>query len=345
MAVVQDSSQNMSIQDDVSKSVKRNIEDCLMDWSFSALEWSQDELITFAVCILERQQTRHTLGVTKEHLRNFVAEVGRNYNGMHFHNLPHAIMVLHSTFLLRATVSLPFNSPLDEVALLIAALCHDLDHRALSNTFYTNSKSELAEKYGDKSVLEHHHANTAFSIISNETVGILNQLDTAQKERFREVVFQCILATDMAVHKDRLDFLEGLKVKLDDKSHSGVYNDEEYLLLMQCILHTADLYNPFKPFKVAQQWALRLQKEFNEQVEKEKELGLPFLPFMAGSGPEALAKGEVGFITFVARPWYHTMSEVFAEVKVLVTILDNNIKLWKAEHEALQAAAEAAPKE
>jgi high affinity cGMP-specific 3',5'-cyclic phosphodiesterase 9 len=64
-----------------------------------------------------------------------------------------------------------------------------------------------------------------------------------------------------------------------------------------------------------------LQKEFNEQVEKEKELGLEFMPFMAGSGPFALAKGEVGFITFVARPWYHAMADVFPEVKVLVTIL------------------------
>jgi calcium/calmodulin-dependent 3',5'-cyclic nucleotide phosphodiesterase len=128
---------------------------------------------------------------------------------MHFHNLPHAVTVLHSTFLLRATVSLPFDSALDEVALLFAALCHDLDHRALSNSFYTNSKSDFAKKYGTTSVLEHHHAETAFSLLFNEEIGVMGQLSTEEQDRFRDVVFKCILSTDMAVHKDRLDFLVG----------------------------------------------------------------------------------------------------------------------------------------
>merc|ERR1712146_418412 len=37
--------------------------------------------------------------------------------------------------------------------------------------------------------------------------------------------------------------------------------------LMQSLLHTADLYNPIKPFDVTREWAIRLQTEFNQQCD------------------------------------------------------------------------------
>ena len=33
-------------------------------------------------------------------------------------------------------------------------------------------------------------------------------------------------------------------------------------------------------------------------------MGLPSLPFMEGQGDLALAKGEIGFLKFVAVPWW-----------------------------------------
>ena len=39
------------------------------------------------------------------------------------------------------------------------------------------------------------------------------------------------------------------------------------------------------------------------QVELEGSMGLASLPFMQGTGKLALAKGEVGYISFVIRPW------------------------------------------
>jgi high affinity cGMP-specific 3',5'-cyclic phosphodiesterase 9 len=97
------------------------------------------------------------------------------------------------------------------------------------------------------------------------------------------------------------------------------------------LLHTADLFTPIKPFHVAREWAVRQQQEFNEQVrrcwrtdcrppvargenllicvssvpqvEMEKRMGLPSLPFMEGTGEMALCKGEIGYIAFVIKPW------------------------------------------
>jgi len=42
-------------------------------------------------------------------------------------------------------------SPLEELVLLVAALCHDLDHDGRSNSYHINAHTELAQRYNDRS--------------------------------------------------------------------------------------------------------------------------------------------------------------------------------------------------
>lgn len=53
---------------------------------------------------------------------------------------------------------------LDEVAALIAATVHDVDHPGRTNSFLCNAGSELAILYNDTAVLESHHAALAFQL-------------------------------------------------------------------------------------------------------------------------------------------------------------------------------------
>lgn len=53
---------------------------------------------------------------------------------------------------------------LDEVAALIAATVHDVDHPGRTNSFLCNASSELAILYNDTAVLESHHAALAFQL-------------------------------------------------------------------------------------------------------------------------------------------------------------------------------------
>lgn len=53
---------------------------------------------------------------------------------------------------------------LDEVAALIAAAVHDVDHPGRTNSFLCNAGSELAILYNDTAVLESHHAALAFQL-------------------------------------------------------------------------------------------------------------------------------------------------------------------------------------
>jgi len=48
---------------------------------------------------------------------------------------------------------------------ILAAACHDLDHKGYNNVYLIATKDKLAIRYNDHSVLENHHAATAFDIL------------------------------------------------------------------------------------------------------------------------------------------------------------------------------------
>lgn len=53
--------------------------------------------------------------------------------------------------LLESTNARAVLSPEEELVLLIAAICHDLDHDGYTNSFHIYSQSALAQQYNDKS--------------------------------------------------------------------------------------------------------------------------------------------------------------------------------------------------
>ena len=65
---------------------------------------------------------------------------------------------------LRACLIQSSLDQLDEVAALIAATVHDVDHPGRTNSFLCNAGSELAILYNDTAVLESHHAALAFQL-------------------------------------------------------------------------------------------------------------------------------------------------------------------------------------
>lgn len=56
-----------------------------------------------------------------------------------------------------------------KVSLLIACLCHDLDHPGYSNSFLKLTDSPLAKLYPN-SVLENHHLMQTIAILKNDNI-------------------------------------------------------------------------------------------------------------------------------------------------------------------------------
>ena len=84
---------------------------------------------------------------------------------------------------------------LDCLALLLAAMCHDLEHPGTTNAFQVNTGSALAIRYNDASVLENHHAATGYALL--DACGVLAPLSAEERRSLRRTLVDAVLATDM----------------------------------------------------------------------------------------------------------------------------------------------------
>lgn len=80
-----------------------------------------------------------------------------------YHNFTHACSVLHATnYILN---ELQTFSLLEQFAILLSAVGHDIDHTGYSNSYELATNSDLAAKYHGKSILENHHKDILLDLL------------------------------------------------------------------------------------------------------------------------------------------------------------------------------------
>lgn len=128
-------------------------------------------------------------------------EAGYGLHGNLYHNAIHGADVLQTIFCLLSNTGIAkWFSSLELLAMLFAAMIHDVEHTGTSNIFHQKSQSDLSILYNDKSVLENHHVSVAFKLLRDPKKNPFARLSADQFKRFREIVIECVLATDMATH-------------------------------------------------------------------------------------------------------------------------------------------------
>merc|ERR1712066_194622 len=94
-----------------------------------------------------------------------------------FHNFAHAVDVGHFVGrILRLINSELYFSELEQFALLIAAIAHDLGHPGVTNAFLMETGHELALKYNDQSPLENMHCAKLYSIVSSPETNVFAKM-------------------------------------------------------------------------------------------------------------------------------------------------------------------------
>ncbi|XP_056464488.1 cGMP-inhibited 3',5'-cyclic phosphodiesterase 3B [Gadus chalcogrammus] len=197
---------------------------------------------------------------------------------------------------------LAWNIPaLELMALYVAAAMHDYDHPGRTNAFLVATNAAQAVLYNDRSVLENHHAASAWSLyLSQPQFNFLLNLDHVEFKRFRFLVIEAILATDLKKH---FDFLAEFNAKVNDVNSPGIdwTNENDRLLVCQVCIKLADINGPAKTRDLHLKWTEGIVNEFYEQGDEEASLGLPVSPFMDRSSPQ-LAKLQESFITHIVGP-------------------------------------------
>ncbi|XP_034040194.1 cAMP and cAMP-inhibited cGMP 3',5'-cyclic phosphodiesterase 10A isoform X6 [Thalassophryne amazonica] len=101
-----------------------------------------------------------------EKLCRFTMSVRKNYRRVPYHNWKHAVTVAHCMYVILQKTS-GFFTELEKKGLLIACLCHDLDHRGYSNTYLQKFDHPLAALYSS-STMEQHHFSQTVSILQGD---------------------------------------------------------------------------------------------------------------------------------------------------------------------------------
>jgi len=146
-------------------------------------------------------------------LSNFVLAVRKNYRDLPYHNWKHAMTVCHSMYciLLR---NFDLFDAIERFSLLISCLCHDIDHRSISNQFLSYINHPLTKLY-PHSTMENHHIQLTMDILRREGHDLFCCCHENDRERAMLLIRNCILSTDLAYYFENQAYLDEVLSKLD----------------------------------------------------------------------------------------------------------------------------------
>eukprot|EP00922_Rhytidocystis_sp_ex-Travisia-forbesii_P013503 GHVS01020219.1.p1 GENE.GHVS01020219.1~~GHVS01020219.1.p1 ORF type:complete len:418 (+),score=63.63 GHVS01020219.1:68-1321(+) len=141
----------------------------------------------------------NTMRLDNIKLQRFHEAVRLGYRDNPYHNFYHATQVFQGCHV--ALTKYKCNQwlrPVDQLALLTGALCHDIDHPGVNNDFLKQLRHPLAILYDDISVLEHHHAAYSLRLMSrNESIDFRQDMSSTDRSEYHKKLLLVILATDM----------------------------------------------------------------------------------------------------------------------------------------------------
>ncbi|TKR65371.1 hypothetical protein L596_025783 [Steinernema carpocapsae] len=264
-------------------------------------------------------------------LARFLLMVQKGYRDVPYHNWSHAFAVAHFCFLLlkMPTVQHALND-LERLSLLVACLCHDIDHRGTTNAFQLQSKTPLAQLYSSEgSVLERHHFAQTVSILSMEECNIFEQLTRKQYQTVLDHIREIILATDIAAHLRKVD---KIKAMVDDGYDR---NSPDHHYLFMCLLMTAsDLSDQTKPFKYAKLIAENIYREFFSQGDLEKQMGNRPIEMMDRERA-FVPKMQLDFMDTVAVPVFDLLARLLPDLQGTYNTMIATRECWETMEEVV----------
>ncbi|CAC9473526.1 putative cAMP specific phosphodiesterase [Leishmania infantum JPCM5] len=268
-------------------------------------------------------------GCREQTLLNFILQCRRRYRRVPYHNFYHVVDVCQTlhTYLYTGKAS-ELLTELECYVLLVTALVHDLDHMGVNNSFYLKTDSPLgilSSASGNNSVLEVHHCSLAIEILSDPAADVFEGLSGQDVAYAYRALIDCVLATDMAKHADALSRFTELATSGFDKE-----NEAHRRMVMETLIKAGDVSNVTKPFETSRMWAMAVTEEFYRQGDMEKEKGVEVLPMFDRSKNNELARGQIGFIDFVAGKFFRDIvGNLFHGMQWCVDTVNSNRAKWQ----------------
>ncbi|KAI1303641.1 Dual 3',5'-cyclic-AMP and -GMP phosphodiesterase 11 [Halotydeus destructor] len=256
----------------------------------------------------------------------WLLSVRKNYRPVTYHNWRHAFNVAQMMFaILTQTGLVRVLGEIETLALLVACLSHDLDHRGTNNSFQVKSCSPLAQLYST-SVMERHHFDQCLMILNSNGNQVFGTLSPDEYQVAVHVLEEAILATDLAVYFDQRDTfftvinsqdyvqLFGQTVSSDGQVVRNP--DPQSRSLLRGMLMTAcDIAAITKPWEVQRVVAQLVASEFFQQGDIERdELKMEPAEMMDRNKKDELPKMQVSFIDAICAPIYEAFWKLYPDI-------------------------------
>uniref|UniRef100_A0A8C2XPU4 Phosphodiesterase n=1 Tax=Cyclopterus lumpus TaxID=8103 RepID=A0A8C2XPU4_CYCLU len=299
----------------------------LLDFSFSDFDLSDTETTQATIRMFVDLNLVQNFQMKYTSLCQWVLSVKKNYRkNVAYHNWRHAFNTAQSMFTLLKSGRLQNNlSDLEVLALMIATLSHDLDHRGVNNSYIQRSDHPLAQLYCH-STMEHHHFDQCLMILNSSGNQILSALSLDQYKATLKMIERAILATDLALYmKRRGEFFELTK------NSQFVWEDEQHRDLLRSMLMTAcDISAITKPWPVQKRIAELVATEFFEQGDKERrELNIEPSDLMNREKRDKIPSMQVSFIDAICTQLYETLTGMSEHCSPLLEGCQKNRQHWK----------------
>ena len=280
--------------------------------------------------------------ISTRKLDSFLFTVGNNYKMTTlYHNSLHGADVTQSlcVYFLNSNIEeICETTVLDLLGIIVSAMGHDLGHPGLNNNYLINASSDLAITYNDSSCLENFHTSYLFKILRQEENNIIEKLSVQNYKTLRKRIISQILATDMVHHGEIVTLIRSkIKAWQEDEVKQSRFNllsgnektkfDEQQLLL-NYLIHMADLGHNTKRFEISRSWVKLLCEEFWQQGDKEKSKGLP-ISFMCDRNNIDVPGSQVGFLRGFIVSSFDCLVTMFPNLKFTIDNAEENIKGWK----------------
>lgn len=301
----------------------------LMDFSFSDAALPAAASIQAAVRMFLDLNLLQNFSMDYKILCQWVLSVRRGYRrNVAYHNWSHALSTAHCMFaILRRTEQLQRNlSTLEILALMIAALSHDLDHRGVNNSYIERAQQPIAQLY-THSALEHHHFNICMLILNTPETGILGNLSAEDYKACIGMIEKNILATDLNVHlQKRAELFE-----LAENQRLQWKNEDHRELLRSVLMTACDVCAITKPWPVQRRVAQLVAEEFFAQGDREiQEFNIQPIAVMDRVNSTCLPQLQVQYIDSICAPLYRALSTLFDECTPLLDGCMKNREKWQS---------------
>ncbi|KAF4675904.1 Calcium/calmodulin-dependent 3',5'-cyclic nucleotide phosphodiesterase 1B [Perkinsus olseni] len=324
-------------------------------WHYDVLEHSDEQNDALLKYIFFGSELSYFINglITLDVFEVFLARARLAYLDNPYHNWYHAVDVTHTVYRYMALAkSVAFLQPLDCLAVLLAAVVHDIGHPGVNNPYLIETAHELALRYNDKSPLENMHCARFFELCGEAEANVLQELSKQQYRDVRRIMIECILHTDNAHHFEMIKALQMLYQLNREIVDEGYDADEEEwsaecvtlfstndvrMTLLQLFLHAADISNPTKPFKSCKAWANRVLDEFFAQGDLEKAQNIP-VQMLNDRNTVSRPHSQIGFLEFLVAPLFLLQVQLLPSLYESDNYLVNNLAQWANEW-ALETSA------